>query len=303
MRGARVAMGASLGILVLGWVALGQAADTATVRVTDKDRLWENFRRENAVVDSGKFRIELEGMTAFAERNSPGPQVIIRGTPPGNVDQNEVRTDLSELSGGQVGLIASYGLFDHTEIGVQIQGVMQGLDFNNPATGTPTGGPVENANTFGDMWIYGKYDYPVIDEDDQNLGIGGGVELRLPTGNEGKRTGTGETGTNPFINARFQRDRWAVTSHIGYQFNTGDLDGMFNWSVGGIVRASNVWGLRAEFTGWNYDYGGAKIDNVYCSPGIEYNFSESITIRPEAQVGITKPAIGWGLGLGIAYTF
>jgi hypothetical protein len=238
-------------------------------------------------------------MTAYANRNSVGPQVIIRGTPPGNVNQNEVRTDLNTLSGGQVGLIGSYGVLPNTEIGIQIQGVLQGLEFNNPATGTNVGGPVENANTFGDMWIYGKYDYPVNDE----LGVGGGVEVRIPTGSVEDRTGTGETGTNPFINARYQEDRWGVAANIGYQFNTGDLDGMFNWSVGGLLRASHTWGLRAEFTGWDYTYGGAKIDNVYCSPGIEYNFSQDITIRPQAMVGITKPAIGWGLGLGVAYTF
>ena len=297
MRGARVAMGASLGAIILGCVALGQAQD---VKVTNSDRLWENFRRENAVVNAGQFRLELEGITLQANRSSDGPQVLIRGTPPGEVSQNQILTNLESVSGGQVGLIGSYGLFTNTEVGIQIQGVFQGLRFfntNNP--GTTVGGQVENANTFGDMWLYGKYQYPVNDE----LGVGGGVEVRLPTGNAGERTGTGETGTNPFVNVRYLMDRWAVGAHAGYQFNTGDLDDMFNWSADGVIRVSKLWGIRAEFTGWNYDYGGDSINNVYCNPGIEYNFSDNIIVRPEGQVGITKPALGWGIGVGVAYTF
>ena len=297
MRGARVAMGASLGAIILGCVALGQAQD---VKVTNSDRLWENFRRENAVVNAGQFRLELEGITLQANRSSDGPQVLIRGTPPGEVSQNQILTNLESVSGGQVGLIGSYGLFTNTEVGIQIQGVFQGLRFfNTNDPGTTIGGQVENANTFGDMWLYGKYQYPVNDD----LGVGGGVEVRLPTGNAGERTGTGEVGTNPFINIRYLMDRWAAGAHVGYQFNTGDLDDMFNWSADGVIRVSKAWGIRAEFTGWNYDYGGDSINNVYCNPGIEWNFSDNITIRPEGQVGITKPAHGWGIGVGVAYTF
>ena len=311
MRGARVAMGASLGALVLGLVALGQAADSDVkaddVSVTDHDRLWENFQRETAVVDSGQFRLELQGMTLNASRNPPLPpengspaQTIIRGTPAGNVNIPGAGNNLETSSGGNVGLIASYGLFDHTEVGAHIQGVFQGLRFFNTNDPTTTvGGQVFNANTFGDMWLYGKYKYNF----DDNLGIGGGVELRLPTGSRSKFTGTGEVGTNPFISTRYTQGRWAVGGNVGYQFNSGDLDGMFNWSADGIVQAGKIWAIRAEFTGWNYSYGAEKINNAYCSPGIDFNFSQNITIRPQGQVGLSKSAMGWGLGVGMAYTF
>jgi len=304
MRGARVAMGAGLGLMVLGCVALVEAqvttqTETPSVQVTDSDRLWENFRREAAVVNAGQFRFELQGMTLQARRNSDGPQVIIRGTPVGEINRDEVRNDVRESSGGFVSLLASYGLFENTEVGAQIYGVFQGLRFANPATGSTTDGPKNNANTFGDMWLYGKYRYKVMEE----LGIAAGVELRLPTGDKDDYTGTGEVGTNPFVSARYNRDRWAIGTNIGYQFNTGNLDGMFNWAVDGQVRASQRWGARAEFTGWVYDYGGDSINNTYCSPGIDYYFSEQLIIRPQGQVGLTDPAMGWGLGLGLAYTF
>lgn len=303
MRGARVAMGASLGALVLGCVALGQAQEAKQsgapeVKVTDGDRLWENFRREDAVVDTGKFRFELQGITLQSTRTSSGPQVILRGTPAG--PPNDVLTNVANVNGGLLNLIGTYGLFTNVEVGGQIQGVLQGLQFYNVNDPTTTvGGVTENANTFGDMWLYGKYRYPVND----NLGVGGGVELRLPTGNPSERTGTGEVGTNPFINARYSDGRWSVGGHVGYQFNNGDLDDQFNWDADAIIKASKTWAIRAEFTGWNYTYGGQKINDAYCSPGIDYYFSEDITIRVQGQAGLTDPAIGWGLGAGAVYTF
>lgn len=299
MRGARVAMGASLGILVLGWVALGEAQTAPEVRVTDQERLWENFRREAAVVNDGQFRFELKGITLQADRSSNGPQVVLRGTPVGEINRNEIREDVREVSGGIISLLGSYGLFPNTEVGFEIQGVMQGIRFANPVTGDTIGGPKNNANTFGDMWLYGKYRYEVMED----LGVAGGVELRLPTGDKDDYTGTGEVGTNPFVSARYGQDRWAVGTHVGYQFNTGNLDDMFNWNADALVRPSMNWAFRAEFTGWHYDYGGQGIDDVYCSPGIDYNFSQDFVIRPQGQVGITKPALGWGLGIGLAYTF
>src|SRR5262245_57791064 len=124
MRGARVAMGAGLGLLVLGWVALVHAQEgVPEVKVTETDRLWENFRREAAVVNSGQFRFELQGITLNADRNSLGPQVLSRGTPPGNISQNQILTNLSVVSGGLISLIGSYGLFGNTEVGAQIEGV------------------------------------------------------------------------------------------------------------------------------------------------------------------------------------
>src|SRR5262249_11000563 len=155
------------------------------VKVTDADRLWENFRREAAVVNSGQFRFELQGITLNADRSGLGPQVMSRGTPPGNISQNQILTNLSVLSGGLISLIGSYGLFGNTEVGAQIEGVFQGLRFFNTNTAPPNlstnGGQIQNANTFGDMWLYGKYRYMVNDE----FGVAGGVEVRLPTGNEG----------------------------------------------------------------------------------------------------------------------
>ena len=303
MRGARVAMGAGMGVLVLGCVALVQAQETksavAEVTVTDKDRLWENFRREAAVVDEGQFRFELQGMALEATRTTDGAQVIIRGTPPGEINRNEIREDIRESSGGFVSLLATYGVFPNTEVGAQIYGIFQGIRFANPATGNTTNGPKNNENTFGDMWLYGKYRYKVMED----LGVAAGVELRLPTGDKDDYTGTGEVGTNPFVSARYTRDRWGAGINAGYQFNTGELDGMFNWSVDGLVRPGARWAFRAEFTGWEYDYGGQSINNVYCSPGIDYNFSEEFVIRPQGQVGLTSPAMEWGIGVGLAYTF
>lgn len=322
MRGARVAMGASLGVLILGFVALGQAQED--VKVTDQDRLWENFRREAAVLDQGRFRLEVQGITLNADRSTGGtPQVILRGTPAGQPTDSQTMNNVAEVSGGLLKLIGSYGLFENTEVGFEIQGVLQGLRYFVPGTNTTIQGGKENSSTIGDTWIYGKYRYPV----NENLGVGGGVEVRIPTGEvgsactnygtvltptgtaqvctakKGVRAGTGEVGTEPFVATRYSQGRWAAGATAGWQFNTGDLDDMFHWSAEGILRASSRWAFRTEFTGHLYDYGGARINDVYCSPGIDYNFSENVTVRPQGQVGITDPALQWGLGIGLAYTF
>src|SRR5262249_52000372 len=112
MRGARVAMGASLGTLVLGCVALVQAQD---VQVTNADRLWENFKRETAVVDSGQIRVEVQGMTLNATREAVGPQVLSRGTPAG--PPTAVLNNVNNVAGGVLSLIGSYGLLPNTEVG------------------------------------------------------------------------------------------------------------------------------------------------------------------------------------------
>lgn len=315
-------MGASLGALILGFVALGQAQEDYTI--TDQDRVWENFRREAAVVDQGRFRLEVQGITLNADRNSGGtPQVILRGTPAGKPTDSTTMNDVAEVSGGLLKLIGSYGLFEGTEVGFEIQGVLQGLRYFIPGTNTKIAGSKENSSTIGDTWLYGKYRYLV----NENLGVGGGVEVRIPTGEvgsactntatvftasgpaqvctakKGVRAGTGEVGTEPFVAVRYAQGPWAVGATSGWQFNTGDLDDMYHWSAEGIVRANAKLALRAEFTGLIYDYGGVQINDVYCSPGFDYNFSENITIRPQAQVGITDPALQWGLGVGLAYTF
>ena len=299
MRGARIVRWAGSSLMLLGFIASAQAAEES-VAITDQDRLITNFQREAAVVNKGQLRLEVHGFTGNVERSQDGLQVILRGFPAGDNDRGERRDDVRRVSGGILGLRGSYGLFKNTEVGFNLIAILQGLRFSNS--------PTENEMGFGDMSVYAKYKHQV----DEHLGFAGGLEARLPTGEENKRLGTGDIGINPFVSTRYTSGKWGVGAHLGYEFNeeapehagvSRALDNVFNWSAEGLLRANSLFALRAEITGRHFDYGGARLDDVVAMPSIDYNYSNNITIRPFGLAGITDEALNWGLGLGVAMTF
>lgn len=300
MRGARNLKWAGLTIALLGLVVPAQAYEVPEVPVTDGDRLVTNFQREAAIVPQGQLRLELHGFTGIDEKTHDGPQVIYRGFPPGDADRGELRADLRDLSGGVVGFRGSYGLVENSELGFNVTGVLQRLHFSD--------GTTEYEQDMGDLSLYGKYKYSIC----ERTALAGGLELSLPTGQEKKRLGTGNVGMNPFVSTRYTAGRWAVGGHVGYQLNaeapihashSQSVDNVFNWSVNALARADKTYGLHAEITGRHFRYGGAHVDDVSVVPGVDYRYSNSVTIRPFGIAGITEEAIDWGLGLGVSMTF
>ncbi|GIW40377.1 MAG: hypothetical protein KatS3mg076_0954 [Candidatus Binatia bacterium] len=290
MRGAKLA--SWFGALFLGLVSAAAGAEKGAP-VTNQDRMFDQFTyiREAAIVDRGQLRLEVHGLIGRDDKEKDGLQVIQRRFPAGDHDRGERRDDLREVSGGIVGLRGSYGLFQNLEVGFDVLGVIQGLDFADA--------PSENEADMGDLYLYGKYLRQVTDE----LAVGAGADVRVPTGSERKRLGTGEVGATPFVNARYTSGRWAVGAHAGFEFNDDELDDVFNWSSFGIFRATDSYALRAEIVGRHFEYGGVKVDEVVVVPGIDYNFSDLLTLRPVGLAGVTDEALDYGLGLGIVLSF
>jgi len=127
-----------------------------------------------------------------------------------------------------------------------------------------------------------------------------GMELKLPTGIENKRLGTGEMGFQPFLSTRYQKGRVAVGAHVGYQIYTGSVRDEFNYSVDVVLRATDAYAIRTEVSGRLFKTDNRRFHDAVVLPGIDLNLTDRITLRPTGIANLTDEAIDWGLALGIA---
>jgi hypothetical protein len=294
--------------------AQAQATTTAPVEVTDADRTFRNFTRESATVDQGQIRVEVRALRT-EELAGPGdPDCRTSGR------NNCARLNtigqrvlgVEEVKGGVIDLVASYGVMTNTEVGLVAPFIIETVKLDSGSKNT--------AEDFGDLLFYGKYKQPVA----ENCTVAGGLELTAPTGDvEQTRTlarrfsgggsaanrgfssfGAGDVGLNPFVSTRYQQGRFGVGAHVGYNFYTGDeVPEVFNYSAQAIVRGTDFFAFRAEFSGRVFDQFGTRWHDAVVLPGIDINLSENFTIRPEGLANITGTAQDWGIGLGIAGTF
>lgn len=263
-------------ILSLAWGLTGLAAAEEPA-ATEGDRVFRNFTREAATVGDGSVRVELRGLRVEDQSN---PDLNILGFPIGD--------KVDGVSGGTIDLLGSYGLGKHMEVGVDMPVVMQKMRFK-------TGHTIREEDV-GDLLLYGKMKRQVA----EHCAVAGGLEVSLPTGPESKGFGTGEVGMNPFLSTRYQRGRFAVGAHIGYDFFTGQVDDVLNYSVTGTVRGNENLSLRTEISGRLFKAGGVDYHDVSILPGIDVRVSDRFTIRPTLLAGITDDSMDWGIGLGLA---
>jgi hypothetical protein len=290
------------GIVLLGFAAAAQAADTGnTTDVTDGDRVFRNFTREAATVQPGQIRLEIRGMT-FEDNNNV--RLNLLGFPARDIVTSE--------TGGIIDVLGSYGLGKSAEVGFIVPTFIESQRLRGPqAVGTngkpavdSNGNPIYTYTTsqnedVGDVQLYGKFKRSVA----EHCAMAGGMELSLPTGIERKSFGTGEVGVNPFVSTRYQNGRFAFGMHAGYQFYSGDVPDIFNYSVEAIVRGSDQYAFRAELSGRLFEDGGTRYNDAVVMPGIDFNLTPDFTIRPEGLANVTEEALDWGLGIGIAYVF
>jgi len=288
--------------MLLGVAAVAQAADTGnTTDVTDGDRVFRNFTREAATVQPGQIRLEIRGMT-FEDNNNV--RLNLLGFPARDIVTSE--------TGGIIDVLGSYGLGKSSEIGFIVPTFIESQRLRGPqaigTNGKPAfdneGNPIYTYTTsqnedVGDVLLYGKFKRPVA----EHCVVAAGMELSLPTGIERKSFGTGEVGTNPFVSTRYQKGRFAFGMHAGYQFYTGDVPDIFNYSVEAIVRGSDQYALRAELSGRLFEDGGTRYNDAVVMPGIDFNLTPDFTIRPEGLANVTEEALDWGIGIGVAYVF
>jgi len=244
----------------------------------ENDRGFRNYTREAATVGQGNIRVELRGMEM--QQEDPHPNLDLLGFP--------VPDDTTRIQGGVIDLLGSYGLGKRAEIGLDIPFFIQETGIEGHSS--------RNEEGIGDILLYAKSKHEVA----QNCAVAGGLELTLPSGSESKGFGTGETGMNPFVSSRYQRERFAVGVQLGYQIFTGGVDDVLNYGFNGTVRGSDMYSLRVELAGRLFETGGVHYHDVTLLPGIDVRMSEKFTIRPTGLIGLTGDAMDWGVGLGLA---
>lgn len=294
---------------VLAAILAASASQGQSVAVTNSDRVFRNFTREAATVGDGNLRLEVRGMTMEDDENV---RLDLLGFPVREIERevdikrgqpgSQVRT----VRGGVIDLLGSYGLGPNAELGFVVPFMIMETRFRPPCEPGQVGQcdsgqgvsrpPTRNSQDVGDVLLYGKFLRSVA----EHCVVAGGVELSVPTGIEDKRFGTGEVGVNPFIATRYQRGRFGIGGHAGYNIYTGDVDDVFNYSAYVILRGTAEYALRAEVSGRLFRAGGTNFHDATLLPGIDFHVTDWLTVRPTGLANLTDEAVDWGLGLGIA---
>lgn len=273
-------------ILALCGLAAAAHAEQA-ITSSNRDRVWANYTREAATVGSGVLRLELRG---FHAEDQSDPDLDILGFPVERIAREE-GDDIEATTGNVINIVGSFGIGEVAEVGFDIPVVL--LEYERANLGS------ENSNGIGDFSMYGKFKYKVA----ERWNIGAGVDLSTPTGCERHYEGTGEVGINPFVSTRYEWQRFAFGGHLGYQFYTGNVKNVLNYSTHVILRAFSTTAFRVELSGRNFKQYGETFDDVLVYPGIDLDFFESFMIRPTGMFNLTAESQDWGVGIGFATHF
>jgi hypothetical protein len=275
-------------------VAVAMAAQMAAAAdVTDADRTFRNYTHETATVGDGQIRLEVRGFTEQDEGNHV--RLSVAGLPLREIYPN-ARVESTDSS--MLDLIGSWGFMKNAELGFIVPGLLQSTRFRQGPPDFKSGGPTVNDADIGDFLLYTKFQQPVA----KHCSVGGGLELTFPNGPAGKGFGTGEFGASPFVSTRYQYRMIGVGANMGYQIYTGSAHDVFNYGTEIILRASNVWALRTELAGRVFNAAGIRFHELQVLPGIDFDLSNRITVRPTGMVKGTDTAPDWGVGVGIAVT-
>lgn len=311
----------------LSWLAVAATAGaqpqaTTPINVSNKDRVWRNFTREAATVEAGQVRLEVR--TFRVEERSAG------GYPDcdGPLRKNCARLNtigqrvlgVKQVAGTSFELLTSYGLAENAEVGLIIPGYVESIHRweGNPIDGNTVART--SAADLGDLTVYGKFVQKVA----ENCSVGGGLELVFPPwngldrkmytvpkdhpdrGKPGTYSGfsTGELGVNPFVSSRYQKGRLGLGAHVGYTFYTGSrTEEVFNYSAHALTRAGDFWALRLELNGRVWNQFSETWHDLVLMPGLDFHVIEGFTIRPTGLANLTKTAMDWGIGVGLAAVF
>lgn len=293
------------------------AAFGAEIVLMESDRVFRNFTREAAVVDPGQIRVEIRGLHSEELTQDHNPSKPPRCQTPGSGNCARLNTlgqrvlGVESVSGGVIDLLVSYGLTKNAEVGGIIPGYIEEINRDN--------GTSESSENLGDILLYGKFKFPVT----EYASLATGLELTLPTGPDDEivtvpggttvpdnRDGTasgfgnGALGINPFVSGRANWKRLGAETHFGYNFYSNDsVNRTFNFSTAFLIRLNTMGVFRTEFSGRVWDQFGDRVEDVVCMPGIDFNLSDNITVRPQGMVGLTPESLDWGIGTGVAMVF
>jgi len=276
-RAAQWWMVAQIAGLCLAVAATVASADD--VRVTDAERTYVNFVQETATVNQGEIRLELRGIL---EEDQDNTHLNLLGLPVKNVHS---------LSGGIIDLVGSYGLAKNVEVGLIIPSYIQSLQLES-------GGNKVNNSDIGDVLLYGKLQRRIAED----WMAGAGLQLTMPNGPVDKGFGYGKVGVTPILSTRWQQGRFGVGANVGWTFYNGNPPDTLNYGAEVFVRANQYLALRTEIAGRVFDQDG-RTNNLQVLPGVDFKWSDLITVRPTGMIGATNAALDWGIGVGIAVAF
>jgi hypothetical protein len=254
--------------------------------------MWANFSREAAVVGDNHWWAELRGIKLNSAND---PALGLNGYPvtplaKKKCPNNTPNPCIENIDGGRFDLIGAYGLGQAAEFGIDIPFVVQQhIEFTN--------GSFQNNADIGDLQLYGKFKQQLADHWAGAIGL----ELSAPTGSSSNLIGSGDLGLNPFLSTRYQSGRIGFGGHVGFLLNTGSQPDVFNWSVEGVARANSLLALRTEVNGRLFNENGT-INDISIWPGLDFDLTDYLVIRPEGLVHATDDAINWGIGIGFAVT-
>lgn len=272
-------------------VSFAASAYAEGVTVTDADRSWDNYVRDAAVVGNKSLRLELRGMYMHDD----DPNLEMNRFPIQDLERRK-GAHITDIEGGILELLGSYGVGNQAELGFKVPVLFQSLDLDPFVDEIGTGS--SNDADMGDVLLYGKFKRKVA----ENCHAALGLEITVPTGIEKKGFGTGDVGFNPFLSSRYQRGRFGLGAHVGYVISTGDTVDVLNYSFTAIARGSALWLLRVEVSGRMLKDFGETFNDLSVLPGLEFNVTDQLTLRPTFTAGIAKDAFQWGGGLGIVFT-
>lgn len=254
------------------WAVCARAVD-----VNEQIRSFKNFTRDAATVGEGRFRLEVQGVKIQDEGKT-------------RLNLIGFRIKADEISAGALSLLGTYGLSKNSEVGFVLPGYIESRT---------VAGKKSTQEDMGDVLLYGKFTQTAQD----NLKWAAGLELSVPSGSKAKQFGTDEVAVNPFVSGRFTYKAFGMGAHAGYQFSSGDVPDVINWSFEMYLRGSSFYTIRHELTGRVFHQGGFRNHDLTLWPGIDLHFSDDFTVRPTGMVGGTDIALDYGIGLGLAYVF
>ena len=291
------------GALVFAVCSIAAVAWGTGTDVTNGDRLWANFSREAAVVGSNHFWLELRGMALMDDQDIKqtdstgktfeGPTLGFAGYPVNkpHCTASANKSCIESIDGGRFDLVGAYGLGATAELGFDLPFVMtEKIDYTQPGSRDRTG--------IGDLLLYGKIKKDLAEHWAGALGL----EISTATGSDNHFFGAGATGLNPFLSTRYASGPFAFGGHVGFLINTGNPPDVFNWDVDGIVRGNQSFALRCEINGRVFREFGETFNDAAIYPGVDFNLTDAIIIRPTALAHLSTDAINWGVGIGFVFT-
>lgn len=189
------------------------------------------------------------------------------------------RADRTELT-----YRVAYGVMHNFEVGADLPYLV----FSN------------NQSGIGDLRFYQKYKFR--EENYEGPALVGGLALILPTGDQGRGTGTDKAGFELFGTAMRTFGDWTGNAHLGYRFQgNSNYDNLFIWGVAlstPLPQLSTKLRAVLELQGTKGDY-----SDAYAVPGLIWEPKDDFSVGLGLRLGLTSDGYDYGTAFRIGHDF